>query len=71
MRLSVYEMREITIGSVKVNRVLVYAHDFSALRAYLGPDVQFFIGNNLILGKNWVLDLKSNQWSVQDYAHEP
>jgi hypothetical protein len=63
--MKIYEVRNIKLGGLKLEKITVAAFDFGDLRKYLGADTPFIIGANAIVHANWILDLKSNKWSAQ------
>lgn len=67
---SVYKMKTIEVGSLKLNNIYVAAFDFKGLRQSLGEDCPIILGNNVILKANWILDLMENQWLVEPMKNE-
>lgn len=60
----IYQIDSLKIGNVTFKNILVATFDFGSMSDYLGQDVQFVIGNNIIAKVNWLLDLKTNRLIV-------
>ncbi len=67
--LKIYEMSEFRIASVVFKNVQVAAFDFGELRNYLGVETPLIVGANAIVQANWLLDLKNDQWSVEERSN--
>lgn len=59
-----YEMAELDVGDLHLERVRVLAFDFSGFTSYFGQNTPVILGANAIVQANWVFDLRKNIWSV-------
>jgi len=64
---NLYEVASLSIGNLSLNKVIVSTFDFGDdLRNYFGSDAPIILGTNVIAHANWIIDLKSNLWNIQN-----
>ena len=60
----IYVLKELSLGNVDFENAVLVAIDFQDVKRDFGSDVQFILGANVISQVNWMIDLKSNHWSI-------
>lgn len=58
-------LNRLDVGPKKFIAEYVLIMDFTGLQSFLGPEVDFVLGHNLLSEADWVFDTKNQKWDVQ------
>jgi hypothetical protein len=64
VKMTVYLLKKITIGSKTFENTTFLAIDLSKVRAGLGSETHLILGYNIISQANWYIDTRTRSWSI-------